>query len=94
MFRALLSPSSGARDYDVVYHIGRLILGLLYVGCEVELGKSSVRVECFSLQPGHYSSLTAPKLQHTENQERSDHCGNQHHSRVFLMMGMVMPETC
>jgi len=29
MFRALLCPSSGARDYDVDYHIGRLVLGLL-----------------------------------------------------------------
>ena len=29
MFRALLCPSSGARDYNVDYHIGRLILGLL-----------------------------------------------------------------
>ena len=32
MFQALLCPSSGARDYDVVYHIGRFVLGLLYVG--------------------------------------------------------------
>jgi len=32
MFRALLCPSSGARDYDVKYHIGRVVLGLLYVG--------------------------------------------------------------
>jgi len=31
-FRALLCPSSGARDYDVDYHIGRFVLGLLYVG--------------------------------------------------------------
>ena len=31
MFRALLCPSSGARDYDVVYHIDR-VLGLLFVG--------------------------------------------------------------
>jgi hypothetical protein len=29
MFQALLGPSSGARDYDVDYHIGRLVLGLL-----------------------------------------------------------------
>ena len=35
---------------------------------------------CFSLQPGHYSSLTAPNLQPTANQERNDQCGNQHHS--------------
>jgi hypothetical protein len=31
MFQALLCPSSGAHDYDVDYHIGRFILGLLYV---------------------------------------------------------------
>ena len=29
MFRALLYPSSGARDYDVDYHIGRFILSPL-----------------------------------------------------------------
>ena len=29
MFPALLRPSSGARDYDVDYHIGRFGLGLL-----------------------------------------------------------------
>jgi len=32
MFRALLCPSSGARDYDVAYHFGRFVLGFLYVG--------------------------------------------------------------
>ena len=32
MFRALLYPSSGARDNDVDYHIVRFVLGLLYVG--------------------------------------------------------------
>ena len=32
MFRALLCPSLGARDYDVVYHAGRVVLGLLCVG--------------------------------------------------------------
>ena len=31
MFRALLCPSSEARDYDVDYHIGRFVLGLLSV---------------------------------------------------------------
>jgi len=29
MFRALLWPSSGARDYNVDYYIGRFVLGLL-----------------------------------------------------------------
>jgi len=43
MFRALLCPSSAARDYDVYYHIGRIVLGLLYVGGKVRLGWSSVR---------------------------------------------------
>jgi len=32
MYRALLCPSSGARDYDVDYYIGRIVLGLLHVG--------------------------------------------------------------
>ena len=31
MYRALLCPSSGARDYDVDYCTGRFVLGLLYV---------------------------------------------------------------
>jgi len=57
MFRALLCPSSGADDYDVDYHIGRFVIGLLYVG-------------------------------------GNDQCGNQHHSRELLVMGIVMPETC
>ena len=43
MFRALLCPSSGTRDYDVDYHIGRFVRGLLYVGSSVQLGWSSVR---------------------------------------------------
>jgi len=32
MFRTLPCPSSGARDYNVDYHIGHFVLGLLYVG--------------------------------------------------------------
>ena len=43
MFRALLYPSSGPRDYVVDYHTGRFVLGLLYVGGSVRLGWSSVR---------------------------------------------------
>ena len=46
------------------------------------------------LQPGHYSSLPAPNLQPTANQERNDQCGNQHYGRELLMMGVVVPETC
>ena len=42
MFRALLCTSSGARDYDVDYHIGRVVFGLLYVVGKVQLGWSGV----------------------------------------------------
>jgi len=94
MFQALLCPSSGARDYDVIYHTGRVVLGLLYVGGEVQLGWSSVWVAGLSLQPRHYSSLTAPNIQHTSSQERHDQCGKQHHSRELLMMGIIMLEAC
>ena len=44
MFRALMYPSSGARDYAVDYHIGRIVIGLLYVGGKVQLGWNSVWV--------------------------------------------------
>ena len=44
MFRASPCPSSGARDYAVHYHIGRIVLGLLFVRGKVQLGWSSVRV--------------------------------------------------
>jgi len=44
MFRALLCPSSGARVYDVDYHIGRFVLGLLFAGDWVRLSWSSFRV--------------------------------------------------
>ena len=68
MFQALLCPSSGARDYYDVYHIGRVVLGLMHVGDEVQLGWRS-------LQPGDYASLTPTILQRTANQERHDQCG-------------------
>jgi len=48
----------------------------------------------FTTLVGHYSSLTAPNLHHTANQERHDQWGKEHHSRVLLMMGIVMLETC
>ena len=98
MFRTLLCPSSGALDCDVDYHIGRIVLGLLYAVCwrlgAVRLADVQAAGSSLSLQTGHHSSLTAPNLQHTANQERYDQCGNQHHSRELLIIGIVMPETC
>ena len=58
------------------------------------LTKMTLSINSCSLQPGHYSSLTAPNLQPTANQERNDQCDNQNHSRELLMMGIVMLETC
>ena len=49
MFRAILCPSSGPRDYNIDYHIGRFVLGLLYIGGEVRLGWSSVRAAGLSI---------------------------------------------
>ena len=49
---------------------------------------------CFSLQPGHHSSLTEPNLQPTANQDRNNQCGIQHHSRELLMMGIVVRDIC
>jgi len=60
----------------------------------MRLGWIGVRDAGFSLQPGHQSSLTAPNLQPTANQERKYQCGNQHYSRELLIMGIVVPETC
>ena len=62
MFQALLCPSSGARDYDV-YHIGRVVLGLLYVVSEVRLGWSGVGVAGLPtlLQPNYTSPPTNSK---------------------------------
>jgi len=64
MFRALLCPSSGTRDCDVVYHIGRVVLGSLYVGSEVPLGWSGVRVagpSRFVLEPATQTRRKAQK---------------------------------
>jgi len=83
MFRALLCPSPGARNYNVDYHIGSF-RSWFAVGWRLYSG----------LQPGHYSSLTAPNLQPTANQERKDQCANQHYRRELLMIGIVVFETC
>ena len=58
------------------------------------MSRLQAKAQLFSLQPGHYPSLTKPNLQPTANQERNDQCGIQHHSHELLMMGTVVPETC
>jgi len=71
-----------------------LIILLYFLWAQHVSGWSSVRAVGYSLQPGHYSSLPAPNLQPTANQERNDQCGNQRYSRELLMMGIEVPETC
>ena len=48
MFRALVCQSSGAHEYNVDYHIGCLVLGLLWVGSLVRVGWSNVRAAGYS----------------------------------------------
>jgi len=43
MFRALLCPSSGARDYNVDYHIGRFVLFFTLWSQAPDDGHSSAR---------------------------------------------------
>jgi len=67
MFRAVICPSSGVCYYAVeLPHWS--FLSWFAVCWRFQLW--------FSLQPGHYSSRTTPKLQHTESQEKIDQCGN------------------
>ena len=73
------------QELATIMLITTLVVSFL-VCCMLEAG--------ISLQPGHYSRLTALNLQPTANQERNDQRGNQHHSRELLMMGTVVPETC
>ena len=49
------------------YHIGCFFLGLLCVGVWVRIGYGGIRAAC---------SRSAPKLQHTANQERNSQCGS------------------
>ena len=79
-----------ATYYFIVLLIGSTCFGHYYAHHQ----ELTTIMSCFSLQPGHYSSLTAPNLQPTANQEWNDQCGNQHHSHELLMMGIVVPETC
>jgi len=68
MFRALLCPSSGARDYDVDYHIDRFILGLLYVGVWVRLGWSGVRSAACSPDTTPAKPHLNSNIQQTKNE--------------------------
>jgi len=67
MFQALPWPSWGARDYDVDYHIGRVVLGLLYVGREVQLGWSSVRAASCNPDTTPAQTHLTSNIQQTKN---------------------------
>ena len=95
MSRATLCPSLGAHDDSIGYHIGRLVLELLLVGNLVQAGWMSVLTGgCYSLRSGHSSILPALNFQPAATQEPDGLCGNQRYRREFLMMGIMVPETC
>jgi len=73
-----------------IFHVLHHIKALCFKMCQIK----KIRQSCFSLQPGHYPSLTTPNPQPTGSQELKDQCGNQHYSREVLMMGIVVPEVC
>ena len=66
---------------------------MLLIGLLLKIGSVRVRAAGHNLEPGHLSSLPAPKFQPTANQEPDGPCGNQHYSRELLMIGIVVPET-
>ena len=63
------------------YHIGRFFLVSLCVGDLVWLGLSSIRVAGWSLQHEYYKDKTTNVV-------------FQQHSRNFLMIDILMSETC
>ena len=80
------------QELAAIMLITTLVVSFL-VCCRLEVRCGWVGVVS-GLHPRHYSKLTVPNLQHTTNQERNDQCGNQHHSRELLMMGIIVPEIC
>ena len=70
------------------YHIRRLVLSLLCVGALVRLVLGGVRFAGWSTTSPHQSSNT----QRTEN--KTTDVVIQQHSRKFLMMNILMSETC
>jgi len=89
-----MCTNNGEVWYNEMYLFSKMGLYHLDVTCFIISLLNVQHVSVSGLKPGHYSSLTAPNLQHTANQERNDQCGNQHHCRELLVMGIVMPETC
>jgi len=72
MFQALLCPSSGAHDYSADYHMVRMV-SWVAVGWKLgtEAGWISIRAAGYSTIAiaCHLSSLPAPNLQPTADQE-------------------------
>ena len=89
MFRALICPSSGARDYTCYCRIWCVMHWLLVVGGQVQGSRLCVRDEgsCSSSFPAPDRRPPATKALHTI-------CGNNKYSLELLMMGIWVPETC
>jgi hypothetical protein len=70
-----------------------LVCCMLEVRCSWAGVVSGMQAEALACSPD-----TTPAQPHLasniqQNQEQNDQCGNQHYSREFPLMGIVMPET-
>jgi len=89
MFRALLCPSSGARDYTGDYNMWHIALCLKLVGWS-GVGLCAMRPSWGMLLD---SSRATPSTQ-THSKVLCATCCNHLYSRELLMMGIIVPETC
>jgi len=105
MFRTLIYPSSGTCYYSVELPHWSYVLVSICVGVSVWLGWSGIHIAGFSLLYGYrvagwsllhgYHSIPAtPKLQHISKQEHTTNEVIQQNSSKFLMMDILMSETC
>ena len=102
MFRALLCPSSGARDYMCVitaYGVRCLVWWLLEVRCRAAgyvFGMRDVaRLQSSKIPlPGRIACCPAPDPRQPATRALHAIGGNNTHSLELLMMGIEVPETC
>jgi len=92
LFRTLIHPSSGACDFSVVSPHWSCVLVSMCVGISVWLGWGGIRVAGWP--HGYHPNPTTLKLQHTSKQEHTTNVVIQQKNRRFLMMDVLMSETC
>ena len=99
MFRALLYPSSGARDYMCIitaYGMQCLVAGCRGSGADSRLcvQEEGCCTSCNIPLPGRIACCLAPDLRQPATKKLHTIGGNNTHSLKLLMMGIAVPETC